>query len=39
MINHHPKIVTSGLVLNVDPANIKSYPAKDDPYVGKCSAI
>lgn len=39
MINHHPKIVTSGLVLNVDPANPKSYPAKDDPYVGNVSLL
>ena len=26
MLAHHPKIVTNGLVLNLDGANLKSYP-------------
>jgi len=31
--SYNPKIVTDGLVLNLDPANVKSYPAGQDPYV------
>ena len=34
-----PSIITDGLVLNIDPANVKSYPAKDDPYRDQVSLL
>ena len=34
-----PNIITDGLVLNIDPANVKSYPAKDDPYRDQVSLL
>ena len=37
--SYNPKIVTDGLVLNLDPANVKSYPAKQDPYVNNVSLM
>ena len=37
--SYNPKIVTDGLVLNLDPANVKSYPAKEDPYVNNVSLM
>ena len=37
--SYNPKIVTDGLVLNLDPANVKSYPANQDPYVNNVSLM
>ena len=37
--SYNPKIVTDGLVLNLDPANVKSYPAKEDPFVNNVSLM
>jgi hypothetical protein len=37
--SYNPKIVTDGLVLNLDPANVKSYPAGQDPYVNNVSLM
>jgi hypothetical protein len=37
--SYNPKIVTNGLVLNLDPANVKSYPANQDPYVNNVSLM
>jgi len=34
-----PSIVTDGLVFNLDPANVKSYGAKDDPYRDQVSLL
>ena len=34
-----PSIITDGLVLNIDPANVKSYPAKNDPYRDQVSLL
>lgn len=34
-----PKIITEGLVFNLDPSNSKSYPAKDDPYRNDVSLL
>ena len=38
-LSHHPNIVRNGLVAYFDAANPKSYPAKDDPYVGNVSLL
>ena len=32
-LSHHPNIVRNGLILYLDAANPKSYPAGQDPYV------
>jgi hypothetical protein len=37
--SYNPKIVTDGLVLNLDPANVKSYPAGQDPFVNNVSLM
>jgi hypothetical protein len=37
--SYNPKIVTDGLVLNLDPANVKSYPANQDPFVNNVSLM
>lgn len=37
--SYNPKIVTNGLVLNLDPANVKSYPANQDPFVNNVSLM
>lgn len=37
--SYNPKIVTNGLVLNLDAANIKSYPANQDPFVNNVSLM
>jgi hypothetical protein len=37
--SYNPKIVTDGLVLNLDPANVKSYPAGQDPFVNNVSLL
>lgn len=37
--SYNPKIVTDGLVFNLDPANVKSYPANQDPYVNNVSLM
>lgn len=37
--SYNPKIVTDGLVLNLDPANAKSYPAGQDPFVNNVSLM
>ena len=37
--SYNPKILTDGLVLNLDPANVKSYPAKQDPFVNNVSLM
>ena len=37
--SYNPKIVTDGLVLNLDPANVKSYAAKQDPFVNNVSLM
>ena len=37
--SYNPKIVTDGLVFNLDPANVKSYPAKQDPFVNNVSLM
>lgn len=37
--SYNPKIVTGGLVLNLDPANVKSYPANQDPFVNNVSLM
>lgn len=34
-----PNIVTDGLVFNLDPANVKSYPAKNDSYRDQVSLL
>jgi len=33
--SYNPKIVTDGLVFYSDPANLKSYPPNQDPYVNQ----
>jgi len=37
--SYNPKIVTDGLVLNLDPANVKSYPANQDTFVNNVSLM
>ena len=37
--SYNPKIVTDGLILNLDPANVKSYPANQDPFVNNVSLM
>lgn len=37
--SYNPKIVTDGLVLNLDPANVKSYPAGQDSYANNVSLL
>jgi len=37
--SYNPKIVTNGLVLNLDPANVKSYPANQDTFVNNVSLM
>ena len=37
--SYNPKIVTDGLVFNLDPANVKSYPANQDPFVNNVSLM
>ena len=37
--SYNPKIVTDGLVLNLDPANVKSYPANRDTFVNNVSLM
>jgi hypothetical protein len=37
--SYNPKIVTDGLVLNLDPANVKSYPAGQDTFVNNVSLL
>ena len=37
--SYNPKIITNNLVLNIDPANIKSYPASQDTYINNVSLM
>jgi hypothetical protein len=34
-LSHHPSIVKNGLVFYSDPANFKSYPSSQDPYINQ----
>jgi hypothetical protein len=38
-LSHHPNIVKNGLIFYSDPANFKSYPAGQDPYVNNVSLM